>query len=213
MLNRRNPGRIGGLVWVGAGLIWAVAACGDTPPAAEGSTAGAGMQETALQAAPTATSQSTFVMASQGASVSQNLAQAQITVVYNRPVARGREIFGKLIPWGDIWHPGADQATYLRTTADIIFGGQPLPAGSYSLWAIPNPDEWTLILHRDWDVFHMPYPGDDGVQLRLTVTPQTAEHMETMAFYFPVADLRKGTLAFHWGSTRLEIPIESPGPT
>jgi len=214
MRNRGNLGRIGGLVWVGAVLASAVSGCGgagaaDDSAGSDGST-GAGGQAQDIQPLPIATPQSGAVVASQGASVSQNLAQAQITIVYNRPVARGREIFGSLVPWGKVWHPGANDATYLRTTADILFGGQHLPAGSYSMWTIPNPEEWTIILHRDWDVFHLPYPGDEGVELRVTAIPQPAEHMETMAFYFPVADGRKGTLAFHWGETRVEIPIEAP---
>jgi hypothetical protein len=166
----------------------------------------------AIQPLPIATPQSGAVVASQGGAVSQNLAQAQITVVYNRPVARGREVFGHLVDFGDVWHPGADQATYIRTTADVLFGGELLPAGTYSIWAVPNPEEWEFILHRDWNVFHLPFPGEDGVQLRVKVTPQSADHMESMAFYFPVADRRSGVLAFHWAETKLEIPIEAPGP-
>ena len=175
--------------------------------------AGAGGRDGSLQPLPIATPQSGAVVASQGAAVSQNLAQAQVTIVYNRPVARGREIFGHLVPFGEHWHPGADQATVFRTTADILVGGELLPAGRYSLWAVPDPSSWELIFHRDWDVFHLPYPGDEGVQLRLSVEPLTGEHMETMAFHFPVADRREGVLAFHWADTKLEIPIEAPGPT
>jgi hypothetical protein len=165
-----------------------------------------------IQPLPIATPQSGAVVASQGAAVSQNLAQAQITIVYNRPVARGRVVFGHLVEFGDLWHPGADQATYIRTTADVIFGGELLPAGTYSIWAVPNPEEWEFILHRDWNVFHLPFPGEEGVELRVRATPQQADQMESMAFYFPVADRRAGVLAFHWADTKLEIPIEAPGP-
>lgn len=179
----------------------ALTACGiDAPDNATGE----------LQPPPVAIAASGSVVASQGAAVSQNLAHARITVVYNRPVARGREIFGALVPFGDVWHPGADRATYLRTSADILVGGERLPAGSYSLWTIPGPDEWTVTLHSDWDVFHMPFPGEDGVALRIRVRPGPAEHMETLAFYFPVADRRAGVLALHWADTRIEIPIEAP---
>ena len=127
-------------------------------------------------------------------------------------MARGREIFGHLVPLDEVWHPGADQASYLRTTADILFGGELLPAGTYSIWAVPGAEEWELILHRDWNVFHLPFPGEEGVQLRLTLEPQAAEHMESMAFYFPVADRRGGTLVFHWATTKIEIPLRAPGP-
>lgn len=166
----------------------------------------------AIQPMPIATPESGAVVASQGGAVSQNLAQAQITVVYNRPVARGREVFGHLVPFDEVWHPGADQGTYLRTSADILFAGELLPAGSYSIWAVPSPDEWEIILHRDWNVFHLPFPGEEGVQLRVSIPTQTAGHMESMAFYFPVADRRAGVLALHWAETLLEIPIEAPGP-
>jgi hypothetical protein len=166
----------------------------------------------AIQPLPIATPESGAVVASQGAAVSQNLAQAQITVVYNRPVARGREIFGHLVPFDEPWHPGADQATVFRTTADILVDGELLPAGRYSLWVVPSRANWEIIFHRDWNVFHLPYPGDEGVELRLSLEPQTAEHMETMAFYFPVTNRREGVLAFHWADTRLEIPLAAPGP-
>ncbi|MDH3735015.1 MAG: DUF2911 domain-containing protein [Gemmatimonadota bacterium] len=193
--------------------ILLVAACGRTEEgqAAAGSGVSRGKDQ-AIQPLPIATPQSGAVVASQGAAVSQNLGQAQITVVYNRPVARGREIFGHLIPLDEVWHPGADQATYLRTTADIVFGGEVLPAGSYSIWAVPGDELWEIILHRDWNVFHLPFPGDEGVQLRLEVARQEAEHMESMTFHFPVSDRRDGVLAFHWANTKIEIPLHAPGP-
>lgn len=173
-----------------------------------------GAQDSEAQEDPTPTPATTggFVRASQPGSVSQTLAQAEITVTYNRPVARGRELFGSLVPWDSIWHPGADQATYLETTSDIRIDGRPLPAGRYSLWTRPGREEWSVYFHGDWEVFHMPFPGEEGVALELTVTPERADHMETLAFYFPVADHRSGVLALHWGETRLELPIEVPEP-
>ncbi len=152
------------------------------------------------------------VKASQAASVSQTMAEAEITVVYNRPVARGRGLFGNLVPWDLEWNPGADQATHIKTTSDLLVAGQPLPAGNYSLWAIPTPNEWTIIFHRDWDVFHTPYPGDEGVELRLEIEPIPASHVESLAFYFPVVDRRDGVLALHWGETLLLIPLHVPEP-
>ena len=133
-------------------------------------------------------------------------------MTYSRPVARGREIFGHLVPWDAEWNPGADHATYLRTTADISVAGRPLSEGRYSIWARPGPESWTIIFHRDWDVMHIPFPGRGGIVLELTAVPRTADHMESLAFYFPVADRRSGLLAFHWGETLIEIPIEVPEP-
>ncbi|MDX1396015.1 MAG: DUF2911 domain-containing protein [Gemmatimonadota bacterium] len=191
----------------------AAAACGPAGDPGEAASVETANEPDAIQPLPVALPQSGAVVASQGAAVSQNLGHAQITIVYNRPVARGRVIFGNLVPFDEVWHPGADRATYLRTTADILFGGEPLPAGTYSLWTVPGRDEWEVILHRDWDVFHLPFPGEEGVALRIRVAPRSATHMETMAFYFPVADRRTGALAFHWADTMVEIPLAAPGTT
>ncbi len=150
------------------------------------------------------------VAPSQAASVSQTLGEAQITVAYNRPVARGRRLFGELVPWGEVWNPGADQASHIRLSADVEIGGRPLPAGSYSLWMIPDTLEWTVIFHRDWQVYHFPYPGPEGEALRLRVAPRNAPHMETLAFYFPIADRRRGVLVLHWGDTAIDLPIRVP---
>lgn len=79
-------------------------------------------------------------------------------MVYNRAVARGRELFGALVPYGEVWDPGADEATRIELSHRVTITGQPLPAGRYSIWTIPDPDEWTLIFSRASKVEHIPYP-------------------------------------------------------
>jgi len=71
---------------------------------------------------------------------------------------------------------------------------QPLAAGKYSIWAIPGPDEWTLIFSRAADVFHIPYPGEARDALRLKVKPQAGPFLESLAFYFPAADAERALL-------------------
>lgn len=151
----------------------------------------------------------TTVPLSQPGTVSQEIAGVRLRVVYARPVARGRELFGGIVPFGELWNPGADQATRIELSGDLLVQGARLPAGKYSLWAIPEPDRWTLIFSRAWDVYHTPYPkGQDA--LRITVVPERAPHMETLAFYLPVVDKRRAVLSLHWGQTRLDIPLEVP---
>lgn len=143
---------------------------------------------------------------SQPAEVTQKIGPATLRVEYSRPTARGRELFGALVPWDSIWNPGANDATYIELTHDMLVGGHPLPKGKYSIWAIPRPDEWTLIFSRDWDVFHVPYPeGRDA--LRLRVEPTTGTHMETLAFYFPFATVDQGILHLHWGETIVALAL------
>src|ERR1043166_7200479 len=81
---------------------------------------------------------------SQRGSVTQSVAFTTISVAYGRPVARGRVLFGQLVPWDSIWHPGADSATRISFDHDLLVEGHPLKAGEYSLWLIPRRQgKWT----------------------------------------------------------------------
>jgi Protein of unknown function (DUF2911) len=146
---------------------------------------------------------------SEHGTVSQVVAHTVITVVYNRPVARGRRLFGGIVAWGRVWCPGADQATTLEASRDIHVNGSVLPAGKYSLWAIPDTAQWTIIFSRAANVFHIPYPeGKDA--LRVQATPHAGPHMETLAFYFPLADSSRAELDLHWGETIVPLMIDAP---
>jgi hypothetical protein len=145
---------------------------------------------------------------SQPARVTQRMGPTEITIAYGRPVARGRELFGALVPWDAYWNAGADDATRIEVDQDILVEGEPLPAGRYSLWTIPRASgEWTLIFSRAWEVQHRPYPqGEDFMRLQIRTQP-AMDHMEALSFYFPVATADSATLHFHWGTTILPIRI------
>lgn len=144
---------------------------------------------------------------SQRGSVSQRIADTTITIEYGRPVARGRELFGALVPWGKVWCPGADEATTIESTTPITIQGKDLAAGKYSLWAEPQAGRWTLIFNRHASVWHTKYPAGEDV-LRVESTPRTGSHMETLAFYFPVVEGRKAELVFHWGTVVVPLALE-----
>jgi hypothetical protein len=150
------------------------------------------------------------VVRSQRGAVSQKIANTDITITYGRPVARGRALFGALVPYGRIWHPGADQGTALETTRAIEVNGKPLPAGRYSLWTTPGEKAWTFIFSKNADAFHTSYPGEGLDALRVDVTPETGAHMESMAFYFPVVDGKDATLRLHWGTVIVPLAIKVP---
>ena len=163
----------------------------------------------ALAAAPSAQEGAPKVKPSQHGTVSQRVADTTITVDYNRPVARGRELFGKLVPYGRVWCPGADDCTTIEVSTKVTFEGQELPAGKYSVWTEPGPEKWVVIFNKQANVFHTRYPaGQDA--LRLEVTPRTGSHMETLAFYFPAVDGHKGELALHWGTVVVPMKFEVP---
>jgi hypothetical protein len=138
------------------------------------------------------------------------LGDTRLTITYNRPVARGRTLFGGIVRWGETWCPGADEASSLEVNKDIQFAGQILPAGKYTIWAAPGEQEWELILSNAVGVWHVPYPGESQDRLRVKVAAQTGMHMESLAYYFPMSDLRGATLRLHWGETFVEVPIAVP---
>lgn len=146
--------------------------------------------------------------------VRQRVGKVELTVTYNRPGMRGRRLFGGLVPWNEPWNPGADSASTIRFSGAVTMGGRAVPAGLYSIWIIPRDQgAWTVILSRAAPVFHAPYPGTDRDQLRLDVTPRENEHRETLEFTFPVVLPGSTILRFHWGTTVLDIPVNSPMST
>jgi Protein of unknown function (DUF2911) len=150
------------------------------------------------------------VSKSQAVAVSQQIANTEITLTYSRPVARGRALFGALVPYEQVWNPGADQATAITVNRDVQIDDHPLRAGKYSLWAIPRPDTWTLIFSNAADVYHTPYPGESRDVLRVEVRPERGPHMETLAFYFPVVDGKNAVLRLHWGEVMVPLSIRVP---
>src|SRR5215510_3032311 len=119
---------------------------------------------------------------SQHGTIAQRVGFTDITISYNRPVARGRTLFGGLVKWGRVWHPGADSATTIRFSKDVTVEGQSLAAGQYTLWAIPDTASWTVIFSRALHVFHIPYPGESHDALRVTVSPEQGSYMEVLAY-------------------------------
>ncbi|MGE3616048.1 MAG: DUF2911 domain-containing protein [Gemmatimonadales bacterium] len=150
---------------------------------------------------------------SQHGEVSQRIGLTDVSLSYNRPVARGRVLFGPdgLVKWDRIWHPGADSATRLTVSRPVRLGGNPLPAGEYSLWLIPHADgPWTVIVSRAARVFHTPYPGEPEDLFRFEARPEPGSHMETLAWYFPVVARESAVLRLHWGTMVLPLTIDAP---
>ena len=151
--------------------------------------------------------------ASQRARVDQTVAFTDISVVYGRPGARGRTLFGDsaLVKWDAIWHPGADSATRVTFSRDVKLEGRDVKAGEYSVWLIPRANKpWTFILNRAAHVFHIPYPGESSDALRIDVMPERGGHMETLAFYFPVVQRDEAVMRIHWGETMVPVRIKAP---
>jgi hypothetical protein len=145
---------------------------------------------------------------SQEAFVRQKIADTWVEIHYRRPDARGRDLFGALVPWGRPWTPGADTATAITISTDVQVEGHTLPRGSYSIWMIPDSTgPWTVIFSKATPVFHLPYPGPAQDQLRVQVTPSQGPPMESLIFYFPNVDGQDATLVMHWGTTGIPLRL------
>jgi hypothetical protein len=133
-----------------------------------------------------------------------------VTIDYSSPRVRGRKIFGGLVPYGEVWILGANEATWLVTTANLTANGKEIPAGSYSLFAIPNPDSWTLIINktsRD-DIGEMSYyPGKDSdlARLPLTISKLPAKQEDFTISFVPGGS--SCVMRFDWDLTRASITI------
>jgi hypothetical protein len=146
---------------------------------------------------------------SQLATVTQNVGPARIDIVYRRPVARGRELFGKLVPYGRMWTPSADSAALFSTSTDLEVNGSTLRAGRYAVWMIPDSTSWTVIFSSAQPVFHLRLPQKTDEVLRVSTTSHSAEHMETLGFYFPMVDADSAVLNMHWGRTVVPVRIKA----
>jgi hypothetical protein len=148
---------------------------------------------------------------SQRTRVEQDIALTKVELIYGRPVARGRALFGALVPWDSVWHPGADSASLISFSHDVLIEGKPVKAGEYSLWLIARQRQpWTVILSRAAHTFHTPYPGASQDALRVDVSPEVVSHMESMAIYFPSVIRDEAVLRIHWGETSVSLRIKAP---
>ncbi len=145
--------------------------------------------------------------ASQHAMVAQTVYTTVITLEYDRPVARGRELFGALVEYDAIWTPGANRATWIDFSGPVTLEGQALEAGRYALWMVPKEGAWEVIVVSEWDTDHGLFPFGEEV-FRTMVRPETGSHMEVLAYYFPVVGPEEATLRFHWGTTIIPLRIE-----
>jgi len=145
---------------------------------------------------------------SQPALVVQRIGDTRLTLRYNRPSARGRQLFGGIVKWDSVWCPGADEGTRLETTRDLAVGTAVLPKGAYTLWMIPRAaGDWTLIFSRDANAYHVPYPGAAKDALRIPVRPARGPYTETLAYAFPTATKDAAVLRLAWGDVVVDVPL------
>ncbi len=132
-----------------------------------------------------------------------------VKVVYNQPHRRGREIFGGLVPYGQLWRTGANEATELTTTGDLKLGDATLPAGTYALFTVPGPETWTVVVNAglgQWGAYNYDQ-SRDVVRFEVPVSMMPDQAYEAFTISFEV----DGHLALRWDRTEVRIPLEAAG--
>ena len=130
-----------------------------------------------------------------------------IHIDYSSPRMRGRKIFGGLVPYGEPWRAGANEATTFLIDTDVNVDSKNVPRGSYTLFASPNPDSWTLIISKDSGEWGVPYPG---AQDDLARVPMKVSKMASPLENFVIAFDQTGstcTLRLEWETTRAYVNI------
>lgn len=165
----------------------------------------------ALTAASHSFAQLNFPSASPQASVKQTVGLTTVEVEYARPSVRGREIFGGLVPWGEVWRTGANAPTKISFSDDVTVGGEKVAAGTYALYTIPGKDEWTVIIYgttEGWGSFG--YDSSKDV-VRFKAKPTALEH-SVESFTIGIDALRNDSASVYldWDQTRVSFPLQVP---
>jgi hypothetical protein len=154
------------------------------------------------------------VSARQGARVSPHestdakIDGSDIAITYGRPSMRGRTIFGRLVPYGRVWCPGADEATTLQSTRALELGDLLVPAGSHTIWIRPTPDKWTLIVSKEPSGFHTNYNASadlGSVEMRKRALDMPVEQLTFAVVKNPAG--RGGLLVMSWETTEVSVPF------
>jgi hypothetical protein len=142
---------------------------------------------------------------SQRAVVTQRIGLTDITIIYHEPMVGGRELWGKVIPYGKVWRAGANENTTITFANDVSVEGKPLAAGTYGLHMIPNADQWTIIFSKNstsWGSFSYDEKED---ALRVDVKPQPAEFREALTYTFDDIKPESAAATLRWD--KLAVPF------
>jgi hypothetical protein len=147
------------------------------------------------------------------ATVSARYKDTYLKIIYSQPHKRGREVFGELIPFDKIWRTGANEATEITITKDILINGQPLKVGTYSLLTIPSKEKWTIIINSDlgmWGSYNYNQKTD---VLRFEASVELLKDVVFEPFTILIDQKTdKATISLLWDKTKVSFPIQFNEP-
>jgi Protein of unknown function (DUF2911) len=138
---------------------------------------------------------------------------AYAKVMYGRPAKKNREIFGKLVPYGQVWRTGANEATEITFSRDVLIAGKAIPAGTYSLFTIPQQNTWTIILNKDlgqWGAYNYNIK-QDVARWDFPVKKLSGKSVEVFTIQFENKN-NMADLAMSWDDICVILPIQFNEP-
>jgi hypothetical protein len=144
--------------------------------------------------------------------VSQTIGISEVTVTYHRPGIKGREVWGKLVPYGQVWRAGANENTTVSFSHQVTVDGNILPAGTYGLHMIPTNDTWTVIFSKNstsWGSYFYK-EGEDA--LRITVKPEPTVQTDWLQYAFSDLSETGAILSLSWEKVRIPIGLSFDTP-
>ena len=141
------------------------------------------------------------------ANASVTIEGKKIVVDYYAPSLHGRKMLGNYVPYGRVWCPGANVATGLTTPVDLQLGTLKLPKGTWSLWAIPNEKDWTLIVNKQSGQHHLDYDSAEDLGRMKMNVKTLASPVETLRFELTSNGGNKGTLTLIWETAEASVPF------
>jgi len=149
-----------------------------------------------------------FGQASPPKSVTGTVGGKTIKMDFYSPSMRGRKIFGSLVPYDEVWCPGANWATTITSAdAGLEIGSMKLPKGTYAIWVLPTEKEWTAIINSDAKAFHLDYRAAKDIgRVKMNVKPLSAA-VEQLTFEIRSDGGNKGTVALIWEKTEASFPF------
>lgn len=137
-------------------------------------------------------------------SVSETVDGSDLTITYGRPYARGRTVFGSLVPYGRVWCPGADEATTLESARPLMLGGLLVPAGPHTIWLLPTNDDWTLIVSKESSGFHTNYHPDADLG-RIPLRKRALDAPVEQLTFAIEKNAGGGTITMRWETTEVSV--------
>lgn len=134
---------------------------------------------------------------------------ARVAISYGRPSMRGRAIFGSLVPYGRVWCPGADEATTVESTTELLIANLRVARGPHTIWILPTPSDWTLIVSKEPRGFHTRYNPERDLGRVVMQKRDLSSAVERLTFAIVPSPAGGGSIVMSWEKTEASVPFST----